>query len=178
MRTVSDIMATDIITVHRDTPVRELVELLSEEGVSGVPVLDEGRKVVGVVSQTDVVRLAAEPVEGRDFTPAEAPLGVDPGSVGGDEEWPESFFSSPEEWGFLPESAWAEVRGSTFDDSTVAEIMTPVAYAVSPEMTIWEAARFMAEGRIHRALVVDDNVLVGIVTTFDILRVVAGDAEN
>ncbi|TVP53729.1 MAG: CBS domain-containing protein [Gemmatimonadales bacterium] len=65
----------------------------------------------------------------------------------------------------------------TFQDLTVDEIMTPVAFTVDPEMLIWEAAEFLVRGRIHRALVIEDEKLVGIVTAFDILRVMAGDAS-
>ncbi len=178
MRTVADIMQTDVITVTRGTSIRELVELLSEESVSGVPVLDEARKVVGVVSQTDVVRLAAQGGEGE-WAGSPAPAAPpESGDLDDEEVWGEGFFVAPEEWGFLPEGAWEEIRGSQFDETTVDEVMTPVAYAVDPDMTIWEAARFMVEGRIHRALVVKDDMLVGIVTTFDVLRVVAGDADQ
>jgi CBS domain-containing protein len=59
----------------------------------------------------------------------------------------------------------------------VDEIMTPVAFTVDPEMLVWELADFLVRGRIHRALVVEEGKLVGIVTAFDILRVMAGDAK-
>ncbi len=174
VRTVADVMQKDVITVSRNTSVRELIQLMTEESISGVPVLDESRRVVGVVSQTDVVRLAASQPElqddGDEVFPAAYLSSEDETS---EDDWPEAFFTAPEEWGFVPAPSLSGVPAAPFDDVPVTEIMTPVAYAVSQEMEIPEAARFMADGRIHRALVVDDDTLVGIVTTFDLLRVLA-----
>lgn len=166
MRTVRDIMQTDLITARLGTTVQELVRTLDDEGISGVPVLDSAGRIRGVVSRTDVIRFAArEP---------ELPLeGVFWETLAKDDGTEEGYFVSPE-------SAAAVLPGLgldrfTFQDLTVDEIMTPVAFSVDPDMLTWEAAEFLVRGRIHRALVVEDEKLVGIVTAFDILRVVAGD---
>ena len=52
---VKEIMTTDVITVPPATPVREVANLLSERNVSGVPVIDDEGRVLGVVSELDVV---------------------------------------------------------------------------------------------------------------------------
>jgi len=57
-RRVSDVMTTTVVTVDRITPYQEIDRLLTRHRISGVPVLKMGRKVVGVVSETDL--LAAE----------------------------------------------------------------------------------------------------------------------
>ena len=57
-RRVRDVMTTSVITVDRITPYQEIDRLLTEHRISGVPVLMMGRKVVGVVSEADL--LAAE----------------------------------------------------------------------------------------------------------------------
>ncbi len=168
MRTVRDIMQTDLITVRLGTTVQELVQLLDDEGVSGVPVLDTADRIRGVVSRTDVIRFAARepeiPLEG-DFWEVLTATGD------GDPE--DGYFLSPESAAtVLPGLGLGRI---TFNDLTVDEIMTPVAFRVDPDMLVWEAAEFLVRGRIHRALVVDDEALVGIITAFDILRVVAGD---
>ena len=51
---VRDIMRTAVVTAHPDQTVRELTRLLSEHGISGVPVVDDGGAVLGVVSSSDV----------------------------------------------------------------------------------------------------------------------------
>ena len=60
MDTVRDIMQTELVTVVPDTSVYDLSRLLTEKNVSGAPVVDVDGEVLGVVSMTDVVRLAAD----------------------------------------------------------------------------------------------------------------------
>ena len=50
-----DIMTTDLHTVERTTPIRDVIRLLLEHGISGVPVVEDGR-VVGIVSEGDLLR--------------------------------------------------------------------------------------------------------------------------
>jgi CBS domain-containing protein len=169
MRTVKDIMREDVIAVRQETTVRELVQLLDDESISGVPVLDSAGKVRGVVSRTDVIRVAARSLE---VPVAEAFWEA----VGQDDDDPDAYFLAPESAVALLPGPGA-FEGLMLDEIKVEEIMTPVAFAVDPDMTIWEMARFLVQGRIHRALVVDDGRLVGIVTAFDVLRVVAGDRD-
>lgn len=174
MRTVRDIMQTDVIAVRQGTSVRELIQILDEEGISGLPVLDSGSKVLGVVSRTDVVRLAAREPEiplGEAFWQG---IGQVPDS---DDDDPDSYFVAPESSVMLVPGA-GTFDGLPFDDTMVEEIMTPVAFSVDPGMAIWELAEFLVHGRIHRALVVEDGRLVGIVTAFDLLRVMAGDTSG
>ena len=60
MTTVKDIMITDVINISPEATVRDLAQVLSEAQISGVPVVDSKRELVGVVSATDVVRFASE----------------------------------------------------------------------------------------------------------------------
>jgi len=54
---VRDVMTTSVITVDRITPFKEIAELLAQHKISAVPVLAMGRKVVGVVSEADLLRM-------------------------------------------------------------------------------------------------------------------------
>jgi hypothetical protein len=63
--------------------------------------------------------------------------------------------------------------GDRLDPHAVESVMTPSAFSVRSTDPVSEAAAFMMRGRIHRALVVDDGRLVGIVTPFDLLRLLA-----
>jgi CBS domain-containing protein len=54
---VRDVMTTSVITVDRVTPFKEIAALLAEHKVSAVPVLSMGRKVAGVVSEADLLRM-------------------------------------------------------------------------------------------------------------------------
>lgn len=66
---VSDVMTTEVICVSRDTPYKELVRLLLDRGVSALPVVDDRRRVVGIVSEADLLLKEELPPETE-----EAPL--------------------------------------------------------------------------------------------------------
>lgn len=178
---VRDIMATDVLSVAPDTPVRQLVRLLADQGISGAPVVDGGGTLVGVVSATDVLRLAADEVE--------MALPAHRGSAGGAAP-PEPEESGDEEYDLThyfwsvgsparePELELDAVPETAMDEVTVGEIMTPAVFDISPDASLEELAGFLLRGRIHRAVVVDDGRLAGIVTAFDVLRAVAENGED
>jgi CBS-domain-containing membrane protein len=60
-RRVRDVMTAKVVSARRDTPYKELVRLLAERGVSGLPVLDDQDRVVGVVSEADLLVKPAHP---------------------------------------------------------------------------------------------------------------------
>jgi CBS domain-containing protein len=169
MRTVRDIMKPEVIHVRVGSTVDDLIQLLDEEGISGVPVLDASGQVRGVVSRTDVIRAAARSRE----VPAPDAFWDSLGS-------PAEGEGEDSAWFLAPESSVYMVPADSFptlalSDMLVDEIMTPVAFSVDPDMEIPELAGFLVRGRIHRALVVHDGRLVGIVTAFDLLQVMASD---
>jgi len=57
MRTwhVEDVMTVDVVTVEETTPYREIVDALTAHRVSAAPVVDQDRRVVGVVSEADLL---------------------------------------------------------------------------------------------------------------------------
>ncbi|MDH6521598.1 CBS domain-containing protein [Streptomyces sp. SAI-135] len=55
-RTVADLMSHDVVRVRRDTPFKEIVELLADNGITAVPVVDELDHPLGVVSEADLLR--------------------------------------------------------------------------------------------------------------------------
>jgi CBS domain-containing protein len=52
---VRDVMTTSVVTVRGDTPFKELAAVLASSRVSGFPVIDQAGKVIGVVSETDML---------------------------------------------------------------------------------------------------------------------------
>jgi CBS domain-containing protein len=54
--TVDEVMVRNVISVHPDTSLRTATELMLEHGISGLPVVDEAGRLVGMLSKTDLVR--------------------------------------------------------------------------------------------------------------------------
>ena len=65
-----------------------------------------------------------------------------------------------------------------FMSAKVSTIMTKDLYSISPDDTIAKIAKVMYDKKIHRLLVVDYNKLVGIVSTFDLLKLLATSDEE
>ncbi len=49
--TVNDVMTREVVSVHQDTPFKDIAEALIERGISSVPVVDDAGRVLGVVSE-------------------------------------------------------------------------------------------------------------------------------
>jgi predicted transcriptional regulator len=144
-------MNPDIMTVADDMTIEELVRYLVEHEISGAPVVDDQGQLVGVVSMTDI---------GRNMTEPETNVAP-----------PASTFYRDD----LSDST-LENLGARFVEqwsATVRDVMTPVIYQVPVTAPISEAARIMVERHIHRLLVTQGKDPVGIITSMDLLRMVA-----
>ncbi len=60
MKTIRDVMQPDPIQVRSDQTLRQALELLIENGVSGLPVVDEAGRLVGVLSEKDLLKIFYE----------------------------------------------------------------------------------------------------------------------
>ena len=149
-RLVKDVMNPDIMTVADDMTTDELARYLTEREISGAPVVNSQGHLIGVVSMTDIGRHLAEPSEFASSRRSEF-------YETGDDVPLETL-----EQRFLDERAVA-----------VRDVMTPVVHHVSANAPIAEAARIMVEQHIHRLVVTQGREPVGIITSMDLLRVVA-----
>ncbi len=157
--TARDVMQVDVRTVHPGIKISELERNFSHSNVGGFPVVDAGR-LVGVVSRTDIVRKFAleRNVEEalsdyyRDYT---APPEESAASVAGEA------------------AAISETIGKRIDGLSVADVMAPTPVVTDSSAELFEVAQLLIEHRIHRVPVVDDGHLVGIITSTDLVRVIA-----
>ncbi len=62
-----DIMTSPVISIREDTTVRDLISLLQEKQISGVPVIDAEDRLAGVISITDLLALSADTEEATEF---------------------------------------------------------------------------------------------------------------
>jgi CBS domain-containing protein len=179
MLKVEDLMKTDVVTVRPEDSARTLARVLADSEISGAPVVDASGQVVGVVSATDLVRLAADEA---DVTLSAVSVRPDVDRTPDPDADPDDAIEA-DAWGFfLPEDSpfqgtelLDQVPETSFDTVSVADLMTPVTFAVKPTMPVPELCEFLVRGRIHRALVVDNDELLGIVTSQDVLKAVADE---
>lgn len=138
------LMVDDVVTGRYDTPFKEVVRLLEEHGISELPVVDDDNKVIGVISETDLMlRQAREP------------------RVGG---------GRPRRLRLFGGSARRTAAKSRA--RTAGGVMSTPPVTVRADATVTEAARLMTDHRIERLPVVDEeNRLIGIVTRRDLLQV-------
>jgi CBS domain-containing protein len=151
-----EVMNPDVITVRDDMSVQEVAAFLIENQISGAPVEDGEGRLTGVVSYADIARAASDP-DVQEPPPTE-----------------QEFFRSS--WEEAPFSV-ADLQGmnTTTPGLIVADIMTPRLHTVDGDASISDAARLMLDAHIHRLLVTSDRKVVGILTTFDLLRLLVDE---
>ena len=186
MLRLRDIMTTDIVTLDPNITIREAMDTFVSRRISGAPVV-EGGVVVGVVSATDLLQLAAA----LPGVPTERDLATDvPDDVSGDDtdvdRFPNEGRNDPSAMFFT--DLWDDTGATVvermavpttaewnfLEEHTVSEAMTraPV-HALTPETFVTAAADYMRRERIHRVLVMTGRTLLGLVTTSDITAAVA-----
>jgi CBS domain-containing protein len=143
-------MQSPVITIERDASLFDAHRLLVEEQIHGVPVVDEDGTVVGVLSSLDLLRVAQEEHE----------------SVRGESVYYRDVlpYSGPD-W-----SAGVEDFQDRLSALRVSEAMSEHVVSVPPEATAAQVARTLRENGIHRVLVAEKGSLVGIVTSFDLMK--------
>lgn len=147
--TANDIMNPDVVTARDSMTVHQLAILLETNQVSGVPVLDEGESLVGVVSASDVI-LTDEAFEGEPVLESDYHSQL---SDRGTEELAD----------FDPEGQ---------RDTLVRDIMSTSVITAEISAPIARLAEIMHTHHIHRVIILDQGRLAGIVSTMDILRAV------
>jgi CBS domain-containing protein len=141
--TVEDVMTRHVITVRPETTVHEAARLMFTNRISGIPVVDESGRVVGIVSDGDLIV--------RQRRPKPKP-------------WWRLFFENGER--LVRE--YQKIVGLT-----VADVMTRPALVISPVFGIETAAAILDNRQIRRLPVVRDGQLVGIVSRGDLIKALA-----
>ena len=143
-----DIMTRDVITIHHSASVRELAKLLAEKGITGVPVVDEGKRLLGMISMRDLiveeVRSLSENLDYQDIY-----------------ELFSSALNVEENEGVSVKQLWVE------------ELMTRKVYTAIETTPVREICGIMQAQNVHRIPILRDGTLVGLVTAMDIVRMVA-----
>ena len=167
--TAGDIMSRDLVTVPLNTTLAGLATILQENHITGAPVVDHEGALVGVVSQSDLVRYGTQPhsmprVLQSEFTAADDDVDVS-------EDPRHSYYThlGVEDVSELKERFIEEDYG----DALVADIYTPFTVTASMDTPIATLARVMVQKSVHRLIIVDGKRVAGIVTSMDILKTLA-----
>ena len=142
MLTVHDVMTAPVTAVHADTPLKHVARLLVAGAISGLPVVDADRHVVGVVSEADL--LIKE--RGAEALPHRRAARV------------------------RGESKSTMAARAKVEAATAGEAMSSPAITIAPEASLPAAAAIMVDRGVNRLPVTQDGVLVGIVTRADLIR--------
>jgi CBS domain-containing protein len=137
-----DIMTKEVVAVKRETPLKEVAKLMAEQGISGLPVIEEDRKVAGVITEKNFLSRMG-------------------GASSGSFMWVIAKCLKGKACVAIP------IRAKKAE-----EIMTFPVFTVREDATLRDIIDLFNKKKINRVPVVDDNgLLTGIVSRGDIIEV-------
>jgi len=146
---VADVMTANPITATPEMPLTEVIQILAERRITGLPVVDQTGKLVGVISETDLMWQES---------------GVTP----------PAYIMLLDSVIYLENPARYERDLHKALGQTVGEVMTRDPLTITPDQPLRDAARLMHESNVQRLPVLDqDGKVVGILTRGDIVRMMA-----
>jgi CBS domain-containing protein len=138
----ADLMTRKLVSVTADTPLAEVAKLVLERRITALPVLDDGGRLIGMVSESDLVRCSAD-------------------DHGADRAWWLTLLTSP-----------GRVRRDdlTTDGRKVSDVMSKDVLMVREDEPLPHLIELLAKSNIKRLSVVRDGRLTGMVSRVDVLR--------
>lgn len=151
LKTVADVMSSDPILVSPETPLKEAIQILAEKRISGLPVVNDAGKLVGIISETDLMW------QETGVTPPAYIMFLD--SV--------IYLQNPATYDRDLHKALGQ---------TVGEVMSKHPLTITPDKSLKEAAKMIQEHKVHRLPVLDNvGKVIGILTRGDIIRTMAAE---
>jgi CBS domain-containing protein len=145
-----DVMTWGVISVEADAPIMRAAQLMLEHKISGLPVLDVEGRLVGLVTEGDFIRRS------------------DVGTQCRRPPWPEYLIG--------PGRLTSEyVRACK---RKVNEIMTPNPFSATGNAPLEEVVQVMEKHRINHLPIMEDNQVIGMVTSADLMHVFIGLARK
>ncbi len=147
---IKEFMTKKVIAVHKEMTVKEFIRFLQEHKISGAPVTDDSGNVIGVVSATDVIKRSHYVT--RDMAHSEDSYEVDPSSglVEIHKYYTEELF-----------------------ETQIGGLMTTDLISLSSQDDLLDAVDLFVKTPVHRIVIMDDDKLVGIISTKDTIKVMA-----
>ena len=145
MLTAREIMTTEVVKVTAETSLKELASRFVETGHSNMPVVDGDGKLLGVISETDLVE-------------QQKPLHIPTVMALFDGVF------------YLDSQKSFKEQVDRVTATTVGELCNRKLVTCSPEMTIRELAALMSKHRVHLLPVVEAEKMVGVVARLDLIK--------
>lgn len=140
-----DIMTKEVIAVKSRDLVEDVIKILMDKNISGVPVVDEENHVIGIVTEGDLIYRSKK-------------LKIP------------TFFSILDGYVFLESTKTIEKQLKKMVGYRVEDVMTTEVITVEEDQTVEEVATLMTKEKINRVPVVAEDKLVGIISRRDIIR--------
>jgi CBS domain-containing protein len=155
---IKEVMNKDVIVCASDDTLGILADMFKKNHISGIPVVDKG-KVVGLVSETDLIKLFKIPEYSNDL-----------------------WLPSPFEIIEIPIRNLVKLEETKkfFENMKlrpVKDIMTKTVHAISPDEDLEDASTMMVKYDVNRLPVIENGKLVGIVARSDIIKGLSESAE-
>jgi CBS domain-containing protein len=146
-----DIMTTEVLTVSPETSISALSKILENRRIGGLPVVDKGGHLLGVITQTDLVERARD----LELPPAINILDF-------------HFYLQ------IPSHLLQRVEKML--GTTVGDCMTPNPVTVAPDTPVAKIAALMAKQKMHTIPVLEGGKIVGVIGKMDLVRAMAQEA--
>lgn len=140
-----DIMSTNVVTIKKDLTIEQIAKVLTEKNISGVPVVDENDKIIGIVTKKDLIYKDLEP----------------------------RFPSYIEVLGgifFINGVKHYEEELKKLVATKAEDIMTNKVVTITEDEDVKTIAELMVEKSINRLPVVKDGKIIGIVSRGDLVK--------
>ena len=147
MLNASDIMTTDVITVKKDTSLKDLAAILYKNHINGVPVVDDDGLLLGIICESDLIRKDKK---------LHIPTVV-------------AIFDAVV---YLESPKSIEKEFKRISATTVEDLYSKKAITVDEKTHIDEIATIMTQKKIYTIPVMDGDLLVGIIGKADLLRTI------
>lgn len=154
-KTAQDIMTKDVITISKDSTLADLSKLLLKNKISGVPVIDEEGRLVGMATDADIIREDMEPI---------FPFYFDPLVIN---------------YGYIENIEKYQKDMKEHLETRIEEVMARRVKTVHKDTPISDVARIIVRNKINRVPVVDENnKLLGIIARSDIIESMVDEADR
>ena len=145
---LKDIMTKDVVTVTPSTSLKEVCKILKEKRISGVPVVDEGGKIAGIVTITDVLKIVQEVYQWQALEKNAYHMNI------------------------------SELLGKESLNTNAGNIMTKTVYTLDENKNINDVMRLMFTNKIHTIPITREDKIVGIIGKRDLVYVILSNLSR